>query len=167
MRSQSAFVPLRHAHKLHVARTYAYVADGADGLAIIDVTRPEHPFVYQMFNAGGKIDDARDVVVGTTNASLFAYVADGKNGLKVIQLTSPESQPNFYGFSPEPKPQLIAWYPTKQTGAVAVARPGSRPRGGRIRQPDRRLRPHRLASVPSGRDAAPVPGQGRQALVRR
>lgn len=117
----SAFVPLRFAHKLHVARTYAYVADGADGLAIIDITKPEHPFVYQMFNAGGKIDDAQDVVVGTTNASLFAYVADGKNGLKVIQLTSPESQPNFYGFSPEPKPQLIAWYPTRHP-ALSLSR---------------------------------------------
>ena len=124
----SAFVPLRDAHKLHVARTYAYVADGADGIAIIDVTRPEHPFVYQMFNAGGKITDARDVVVGTTNASLFAYVADGKNGLKVIQLTSPESQPNFYGFCPEPKPQLIAWYPTKHP-ALSLSRGLERDRG--------------------------------------
>jgi hypothetical protein len=109
----SGFVPLRDAHKLHVARTYAYVADGVDGLAIIDVTNPEKPFVYQLFNAGGKISDARDVVVATTNASLYAYVADGKNGLEVLQLTSPESQPKFYGFSPDPKPQLIAWYPTK------------------------------------------------------
>ena len=108
----SGFVPLRDAHKLHVARTYTYVADGADGLAIIDITNPEKPFVYQMFNADGKISDARDVVVATTNASLYAYVADGKNGLKVLQLTSPESQPKFYGFSPDPKPQLIAWYPT-------------------------------------------------------
>jgi len=109
----SGFVPLRDAHKLHVARTYAYVADGADGLAIIDVTNPEKPFLYQMFNADGRINDAHDVVVATTNASLFAYVADGKNGLKVLQLTSPESQPKFYGFTPDPKPQLIAWYPTK------------------------------------------------------
>src|SRR3546814_8827506 len=53
--------------------------------------------------------DVEDVIVGTTNASLFAYVADGRNGLKVIQLTSPASQPNFYGFSPAPKPELIAW----------------------------------------------------------
>ncbi|MEO7062591.1 MAG: hypothetical protein ABI082_02305 [Dokdonella sp.] len=117
----SAFVPLRNAHKLHVARTYAYVADGADGIAIIDVTNPEKPFVYQMFNASGKINDARDVVVATTNASLFAYVADGKNGLKVIQLTSPESQPKFYGYSPDPKPQLIAWYPTKNA-ALSLSR---------------------------------------------
>src|SRR3546814_6273498 len=56
--------------------------------------------------------DVEDVIVGTTNASLFAYVADGRNGLKVIQLTSPSSQPNFYGFSPAPEPQLIAWAKT-------------------------------------------------------
>ncbi|MGH8121665.1 MAG: LVIVD repeat-containing protein, partial [Rudaea sp.] len=117
----SAFVALRDAHKLHVARTYAYIADGADGIAIMDVTNPEKPFLYQMFNAGGKINDARDIVVGTTNASLFAYVADGRNGLEVLQLTSPESQPKFYGFSPDPKPQLIAWYPTKDA-ALSLSR---------------------------------------------
>jgi hypothetical protein len=116
-----AHVALRDAHKLHVARTYAYVADGADGIAIVDVTKPEKPFVYQMFNAGGKIGDARDIIVATTNASLFAYVADGKNGLEVVQLTSPESQPKFYGFSPDPKPQLISWYPTKNP-ALSLSR---------------------------------------------
>jgi hypothetical protein len=116
-----AMLPLRDAHKLHVARTFAYIADGADGLAIVDVTNPEHPSLYTMFNAGGKLNDARDVVVGTTNASLFAYVADGKNGLKVIQLTSPESQPKFYGFAPDPKPELIAWYPTDKA-ALSLSR---------------------------------------------
>jgi hypothetical protein len=30
----------------------------------------------------------------------------------VIQLTSPATQPNFYGFSPDPKPEMISWYPT-------------------------------------------------------
>jgi hypothetical protein len=59
--------------------------------------------------------------VGSTNASLFAYVADGKEGLKVIQLTSPESQPRFYGFSPEPRPKLIAWRETR-SAANALAR---------------------------------------------
>jgi hypothetical protein len=81
-----------------------------------------------MFNAGGKIGDAHDVVVATTNASLFAYVADGKNGLQVVQLTSPESQPKFYGFSPDPKPQLIAWYPTKGA-ALSLSRGLERDRG--------------------------------------
>ena len=50
--------------------------------------------------------------VASTNASLFAYVADGRAGMKVIQLTSPDSQPNFYGFSPAPMPELIAWAKT-------------------------------------------------------
>jgi hypothetical protein len=55
------------------------------------------------------MNDVEDVIIGSTNASTFAYVADGRNGMKVIQLTSPASQPNFYGFSPAPKPELIAW----------------------------------------------------------
>ncbi len=52
----------------------------SDGLAIIDVERPDHPQLYMQYTAGGKLDDARDVVVGATNASLFAYVADGATG---------------------------------------------------------------------------------------
>jgi hypothetical protein len=110
---EGARVPLADARKVYVARTYAYVAAGKDGLAIVDVEHPESPRLFATFDAGGKLNDARDVVVGSTNASLFAYVADGRNGLKVIQLTSPESQPRFYGFSPEPRPKLIAWRETR------------------------------------------------------
>ena len=105
---KDAVVPLKEANRVYVARTYAYVAAGSEGLAIIDVEKPEHPKLNQKFTAGGQINDARDVIVGTTNASLFAYIADGKNGLRVLQLTSPDSQPGFYGFSPEPRPELIA-----------------------------------------------------------
>jgi hypothetical protein len=122
-----ARVPLDDGHKLFVARTFAYVAAGKQGLAIIDVEKPEKPKVYSMYNAGGAIADARDVVVATTNASLFAYVADGKGGLKVIQLTSPESQPRLYGFSPDPKPELIARYPTSAP-ALSLSRPLERDR---------------------------------------
>ena len=67
------------------------------------------------------MNDVEDVIVGSTNASLFAYVADGRNGMKVIQLTSSPSQPNFYGFSPRPKPELIAWARTPSP-ALAVAK---------------------------------------------
>jgi hypothetical protein len=118
---EGAFLALRDAQKMHLARTFAYIANGAEGLAIVDITQPERPSLYQMFDAGGEISDARDVVVGTTNASLFAYVADGANGLKVLQLTSPESQPKFYGFSPDPKPELIARYATRRP-ALALSR---------------------------------------------
>src|SRR5690606_20614025 len=80
-----ALVPLRNAQKRHLARTYAYVANGPDGVAIVDITRPEQPALYRMFNADGAIVDARDVVVASTNASPFLYVADGAGGLKVVQ----------------------------------------------------------------------------------
>ena len=129
--------------RVYVARTFAYVAAGKEGLAIVDVERPEAPKLYSMFTADGTLNDARDVVVGSTNASLFAYVADGVNGLKVLQLTSPETQPKFYGFSPDPKPQLIAWRNTA-TPALALSQgPRPRPRRRRDRRPDRRVRPHR------------------------
>ncbi|GJL91849.1 hypothetical protein [Hyphococcus sp.] len=118
---QDASVALADAQKIYVARTYAYVAAASEGLAIIDVKNPEAPKLYEKFTASGALNDARDVIVATTNASLFAYVADGKNGLKVLQLTSPSSQPNFYGFSPAPKPELIAWAKTPKP-ALALSK---------------------------------------------
>ena len=116
-----AMVRLSGANRIHVARTYAYVAAGSEGVAIIDVTRPDNPELFMKFNGGGAINDVRDVTVATTNASLFAYVADGRNGLRIVQLTSPELQPNFYGFSPEPNPRLVATYPTDDP-ALALSR---------------------------------------------
>jgi hypothetical protein len=117
-RVEGARIALAGARGIYVARTYAYVAAGKEGLAIVDVERPEQPRLFSKFTADGRIDDARDVVVGSTNASLYAYVADGRNGLKVVQLTAPDTQPKFYGFSPEPRPQLIAW---KETASPANA----------------------------------------------
>jgi len=106
---------LADAHRIYLARTYAYVAGGREGLVIINITKPAAPkrLDYTLKNApAGYVPDVRDVVIGSTNASLFAYVADGRNGMKVLQLTSPESQRNFYGFSPVPQPELIAWVRT-------------------------------------------------------
>jgi hypothetical protein len=114
-------VPLADARRVYLARTYAYVAAKKDGLVIVDIKQPEHPKIYQKVDFGGKMNDAEDVVVASTNASFFAYVADGRNGMKVIQLTSPSSQPNFYGFSPAPKPELIAWAKTP-TPALAMSK---------------------------------------------
>jgi len=117
----SATVPLKDARRIYLARTYAYVAAKAEGLAIVNITNPLRPTVYAKETFGGQMTDVEDVIVATTNASLFAYVADGRNGMKVIQLTSPASQPNFYGFSPAPKPELIAWARTP-TPAVALSK---------------------------------------------
>ncbi|WP_439098447.1 hypothetical protein [Alteraurantiacibacter buctensis] len=97
-------VRLADARRVYLARTYAYVAAKAEGLVIVNITRPLTPTIYRRETFGGQMNDVEDVVVASTNASLFAYVADGRNGMKVVQLTSPESQPNFYGFSPAPCP---------------------------------------------------------------
>nr|WP_091532440.1 hypothetical protein [Fontimonas thermophila] len=110
-------LPIADAQRVYVARTFAYVAAGADGLVIVDVQNPEKPTEYLRTTGDGRLRYAHDVIVGSTNASLFAYVADD-TGLHVFQLTSPESQPKFYGFSPDPKPQWIAW---ADTGDPALA----------------------------------------------
>ena len=107
----SGTVRLADARKIYVARTYMYVAAKQDGLVIVDVTRPAAPIVWPGLTFGGAMNDAEDVIVGSTNASLFAYVADGRNGIKVLQLTSPDN-PGLYGFSPKPTPELIAWAKT-------------------------------------------------------
>ncbi|MEP2180470.1 MAG: hypothetical protein ABJI04_11090, partial [Marinomonas sp.] len=114
-------VRMANAQRMHLARTYAYVAAKQDGLVILDITKPLAPKLYKKVTLGGTLNDAEDVAVGSTNASLFAYVADGQNGMKVLQLTSPSSQPNFYGFSPAPIPEMIAWARTKGS-ALAVSK---------------------------------------------
>lgn len=113
VRVAGATVPLKHAHDVYLARTYAYVANGEEGIAIIDIERPEQPRLDQTFNADGAINDAHSMRVAMTNASLYGYVADGKNGLRVLQLTDPETMPTFAGFSPRPEPRLIGTFKTK------------------------------------------------------
>ncbi|HEV8430002.1 MAG TPA: hypothetical protein VGQ41_19025 [Pyrinomonadaceae bacterium] len=124
---EGAFVPLAHAHDVYVARTYAYVANEQEGIAIIDVEQPERPRLDQMYNADGKLNDVHQVKVAMTNASLFAYVADGKNGMRVLQLTSPETMPEYAGFSPRPWPVLIATFKTKGE-ALGISKPLDRDR---------------------------------------
>jgi len=114
----NALVKLEDARNVYVARTYAYVAGGKQGLAIVDVERPEQPELDQIFSDGGKINDLRDVKIGMVDASAFAFLADGRNGLRVLQVLSPEDSPNSYGFSPRPTPKLIASY---RTAAPALA----------------------------------------------
>jgi hypothetical protein len=116
-----ASVPLKDARGIYLARTYAYVAAGADGLAIVDIEQAEKPRLDQTFNASGKINDANDVKIGMTNGSAFAYVADGRNGLRVVQVISANDTPGAYGFSPRPTPLLVASYKTEGP-ALALSR---------------------------------------------
>ncbi|MEA3045996.1 MAG: hypothetical protein QOJ53_328 [Sphingomonadales bacterium] len=117
----SATIRFDNARRIYLARTYAYVAAKAQGLAIVNIANPERPGAPAFVTFDGRRNDVEDVVVASTNASAFAYVADGRNGMKVVQLTSPASQRGFYGFSPRPVPELIAWARTPSP-ALAVAK---------------------------------------------
>jgi hypothetical protein len=118
-----ASLPLADARTVYLARTYAYVAAGRQGLVILDIENPERPRIDQVFEAGGLINDLNDVKLGITYASEFAYLADGKNGLRVVQLTSPET-PGNQGFSPRPTPQLIATHAMPGGGRVVKVSKG-------------------------------------------
>jgi hypothetical protein len=110
------------ARSIYLARTYAYVAAGTQGLLILNIECPLTPRIDRCYNAGGLINDLNDVKLGITYVSEFAYLADGKNGLRVVQLTSPETPGNM-GFSPRPTPYLVATYPIPHGGhALAVGR---------------------------------------------
>jgi hypothetical protein len=115
-------VELHDAQNIYLARTYAYVAAGKQGLVILDIEKPAEPKIDQVFNAGGLINDVHDVKLGITYVSEFAYLADGKNGLRVVQLTSADTPGNM-GFSPRPTPCLIATYHIPEGGrAYSVGR---------------------------------------------
>jgi hypothetical protein len=110
---------LDDARNIYVARTYAYVAAGKNGVGIFDVENPEAPRLDQVFNANSQIHEANDIKIGMVAGSVFAFVADGYNGLRVLQIISPWDDPaHFSGFSPRPTPKLIA---TARTSGPALA----------------------------------------------
>lgn len=116
-----AMIRLHHAHSIYLARTYAYVAAGPNGLVILDITKAEEPKVDQVFTADGCMNDVHDVKLAIAYNSQMAYIADGHNGLRVVQLTSPET-PGYEGFSPKPTPRLIATFRPKHGEVLSVAR---------------------------------------------
>ena len=118
----NVLVPLADARNIYVARTYAYVSAGKQGLAIVDVETPTAPKLDQLFTAGGQLNDVNDVKIGMVAGSAYAFIADGKNGFRVLQIVSPFDDPaHFSGFSPRPKPKLIATARTKGP-ALAISK---------------------------------------------
>ena len=118
----NSLVPLVDARNVYVARTYAYVSAGKQGIAIVNVENPESPQLDQMFNANGQLNDVNDVKIGMVAATAFAFVADGHNGLRILQILSPwDDAAHFSGFSPRPTPKLIATAHTKGP-ALAISK---------------------------------------------
>lgn len=78
-----------YAWGIAIAGFHAYVADGATGLQVIDISDPENPVVVGNYNTAGS---ARGVAVDGDRA----FVADGDSGLQIIDITNPSS-PNLLG----------------------------------------------------------------------
>lgn len=108
-----ALLPLSDAHRMALARNHAYVAAGRTGLAILDIENPEHFRIEQVFNAGGQINDLRDVKIVIERGSEFAYLADGKNGLRVVHLQPLDSPGGLV-------PRLVATHPLPAGGDAQV-----------------------------------------------
>jgi len=62
-----------------ISGTYAYIADGDNGLSIVNVSDPAHPALAGSCDTPGT---AQDVAVSGS----FAYMADGDGGLRVINV---------------------------------------------------------------------------------
>jgi len=65
---------------VYVSGGYAYVADGLEGLRVIDVSDPERPYEVGYYDTPG------DACVVCAWGS-YVYVADGWAGLRVIDVT--------------------------------------------------------------------------------
>lgn len=116
-----AAVALTDARDVYLARHYAYVAAGEQGVGVVDIETATSPRLLQTYDADGRLRDVNMVRAGMVNDSFYGLVADGTSGFHVLQLVTPEDGGrSAYGFSPEPRPNWIASYPAK--GAVAIAK---------------------------------------------
>jgi hypothetical protein len=164
-------VEIEEAHNVYVARTYAYVAGGHQGLVIVDVKNPLDPKIDQIYDGNGCINDLHDVKLGITYTTQFAYLADGKNGLRVLELIGTDT-PGYRGFSPRPTPRLIASFKLPKGGhAVSLSKGLDRDRAvdesgnqigvlGRVgARPLNFEEQHKLWQRPNGRVWTVVDGQ--------
>jgi hypothetical protein len=72
------------AEDVFVSGGLAYIADGASGLRIADVTNPTSPTSRGAY-------DTPDYALGVTVSNDLAYVADGASGLQIIDVRNPAS----------------------------------------------------------------------------
>jgi hypothetical protein len=81
---------INDARGIDYADNRAYIADGANGLRILDITSPANPLHLATINRGENgvpINDAESVSMATIPFRTFAMVCDGANGLRAINVT--------------------------------------------------------------------------------
>lgn len=67
---------------------FAFVADGPEGLQIVNVGNPRNPFIVSSLNSIGY---CHDVTVTTINGSKYAFLASSAEGLSVVNVSNPSS----------------------------------------------------------------------------
>ncbi len=72
------------AYRVKVVEEFAYVADRASGMQVIDVSNPENP-------AGAGSYNTPDRAVDVSVAGNYAYIADCEAGLVIVDVTDPEN----------------------------------------------------------------------------
>jgi len=83
------------AEGVHVSGDYAYIADGHNGLVIVDITCPTNGLVIVDITCPTNpvqvghldTDEAEDVHVSGN----YAYVADGRNGFVIVDVSNPKN----------------------------------------------------------------------------
>jgi len=78
-----------YAHGVFVDDSYAYIADGAFGLWIINISDPYNPSFEGNYNTPGFSSDV--FVINN-----YAYIADGTSGLQIINISNPQD-PSYAG----------------------------------------------------------------------
>ena len=74
------------AHSIAVEGGYAYVADGASGMSIIDISAPADPaLLAESFNPG--TIETRDIAIGAIGGTSMAFLACGADGVKVVNIS--------------------------------------------------------------------------------
>lgn len=119
------------------------VADGKNGLRIVDISVPEAPILEETISVpprgGAKIDQANAVVMASVPTRTYALVADGAHGIRAVNLTPFEDMRTQLAnpsrsfklssdlldpltpYDPLNRVREILTYPTN-TPAVAIAR---------------------------------------------
>ena len=69
-------------------RNYALIADGSNGMQIIDVTLVNAPDSVASYNTEGS---ANDVTAAAINGDLYAFISDYSNRLDIVDISNPQN----------------------------------------------------------------------------
>lgn len=69
-------------------RDYALIADGTNGMQIIDITIINQPDSVSSFDTEG---NANDITAGYINGDLYAFISDYNKGLVVVDIDNPNN----------------------------------------------------------------------------